>query len=389
MMVRIPRLILALSFIVGISPAAGAAGKLLESPLASGGCGPVWDHVVSPNVPGDSNHLSGVEAVSASDVWAVGAHNAFLGAPVLTLTERWDGSIWSIVDSPNSGDSSTLADVSAFSANDVWAVGNSTNSDGTTSALSLRWDGTAWHIVPAASPGERNYLWAIDTLPPTLAWAVGKAVPEGAFDKTLIERWNGTEWKAVPSPSPGLEINELHSVEALSRRRAWAVGHSDAPGPLVMLWNGRRWSLVSTPGVDQGAVLNDISAVGPTDIWAVGTDSTGETFTMHWDGAAWSEIPSPSPVSDFSTLTSVAPVSAMDVWAVGYFTRPDGGTQTWIQHWDGSVWTEAASPNPGNYANELWGADGLTGGEAWAIGYFRDIETSDLSTLTTRYCPAT
>ena len=48
--------------------------------------------VTSPNVGTDINLLLGVTAVSANDVWAVGAYS-----PDQTLIERWNGTEWTVV----------------------------------------------------------------------------------------------------------------------------------------------------------------------------------------------------------------------------------------------------------------------------------------------------
>src|SRR5436190_16088532 len=71
--------------------------------------------------------LSGIAAVSPTDVWAVGEQRAADGAD-RTLTEHWNGSYWQIVPSPNVGPKSNwLRDVIAISATDVWAVGTHDN----------------------------------------------------------------------------------------------------------------------------------------------------------------------------------------------------------------------------------------------------------------------
>jgi hypothetical protein len=58
--------------------------------------------------------------IAANDVWDVG------GSDGETLVEHWDGSIWSVVPSPNVGTGgNSLSGVAVVGANDVWTVGNS------------------------------------------------------------------------------------------------------------------------------------------------------------------------------------------------------------------------------------------------------------------------
>src|SRR5207244_2669724 len=96
--------------------------------------------------------LQGVAALSASNIWAVGAYfNAGLSQ---TLIEHWDGATWSIVPSPNQGTTydNYLYGVAALSANDVWAVGNYRNTPGYyLYTLTKHWDGATWSIVPSPS----------------------------------------------------------------------------------------------------------------------------------------------------------------------------------------------------------------------------------------------
>ena len=49
--------------------------------------------------------------------------------------------------------------------------------------------------------------------------------------------------------------------------------------------------------------LNGVTALSPTDAWAVGDYcvhsgcSFRDTLTLHWDGTAWSQVASPTPSS--------------------------------------------------------------------------------------------
>jgi len=82
--------------------------------------------VSSPNPGSLSNSLNAVAAISANDVWAVGDSSSFTDAQ--TLIEHWNGSSWSVVSSPISH-ISTLLSATPISTNNVWAVGYYTSSD--------------------------------------------------------------------------------------------------------------------------------------------------------------------------------------------------------------------------------------------------------------------
>ena len=66
----------------------------------------------------------------------------------------------------------------------------------------------------------------------------------------------GGSWKIVPSPdaAPEASGNTLLSTVALSPTDAWAVGARPnptqyIPAPLVVHWNGTKWSIARTPPI--------------------------------------------------------------------------------------------------------------------------------------------
>ena len=66
-----------------------------------------------------------------------------------SLAMHWKGSRWSVVSSPSPDKSSNdLFSVTARSANDVWAVGNTSNNN-----LIEHWDGSRWSVVQDAGQG--------------------------------------------------------------------------------------------------------------------------------------------------------------------------------------------------------------------------------------------
>jgi hypothetical protein len=87
--------------------------------------------VSSPNpnpVPTKDTALYGIAAISANDIWAVGAGNYSTTSGTATLIEHWDGTSWTIVSSPNPGTAANaLAAVTALSDGTVVAVGTQTN----------------------------------------------------------------------------------------------------------------------------------------------------------------------------------------------------------------------------------------------------------------------
>src|SRR5216683_7731075 len=108
-----------------------AAVELVALPAAMALAVGAWTVVPSPNPSGGGqNVLNAVAGVSPSDAWAVGQ------GQFLSLTEHWDGSVWSIVPSPNLPTMTSLKGVTAITRDDVWAVG-----DNGGEGITMHWNG--------------------------------------------------------------------------------------------------------------------------------------------------------------------------------------------------------------------------------------------------------
>src|SRR5258708_26893228 len=62
---------------------------------------------------------------------------------------------------------------------------------------------------------------------------------------------------------------------------------------------------------------------------------------------SWTGVQPPNPSLSVNSLSSVAVLSSCNAWAVGAYSNGTAG-QTLIEHWNGSSWTQVASPNPGS-----------------------------------------
>ena len=82
-----------------------------------------WPECEDGDILWNGNSLNSVSAVSANDVWAVGSECYSAN----TIVEHWNGSSWSLVASPRQPDGfesmAALYGVEAISASNVWAVG--------------------------------------------------------------------------------------------------------------------------------------------------------------------------------------------------------------------------------------------------------------------------
>jgi hypothetical protein len=217
------------------------------------------------------------------------------------LIERWDGSSWTVVSSPNVAKSNDnlLVSTTCTSATNCWAVGYY-NSGGPTKTLIERWNGTAWAIVssPNATALDYNILGSVACVSSSDCYTVGyylKASPEA--EQTLIEHWNGSAWSIVTSANTtAIEDNELAAVSCTSSADCWAIGAfagTTRASALIEHWNGSAWAVFPAPTTnhpyDNHRVFK-LSCISTSDCWAVGTDDS-QTVTEHWDGSTWSICP--------------------------------------------------------------------------------------------------
>jgi hypothetical protein len=368
-----------------------------------------WNTVSSPNISPNSNYLRAVSVAGPNDVWAVGYASGGTG-PAQSIIMHWQGQNWKTIAHPSAGTSSNwLYGVHAVAPNDVWAVGAFRNSaqPAYDETLILHWNGTDWSIVPSPNPGTwNNELYAVSAAGPNEVWAVGEYDPSPSADdntKTLTMRWNGTAWATVASPNGNeASYNSLRGVKAIvvDAENVWAVGYygvTDGSQTLTLHWNGGAWSIVSSAnGPGRFNQLLSVDATNPNDIWAVGYNNPDpggagnyiHTLVTHWDGTSWSQVASPNPVTGASNyFDGVTAISANDAWAVGYHCTAATGpcnARTFTAHWDGSQWTEVASPNNDATFHQLHGVDASSTNDVWAVGYY-GTASPGYQTLTQRY----
>jgi hypothetical protein len=315
---------------------------------------PGW-RIVCPLPRGTA--VTGIDAVSASDAWAIGSPQA---TPAM-LVWHWNGTRWLPVPAPDpvppgpavpGGLSRCSAGALAVSPGGmVWVFGARGDLMDPAGCI-LHWNGNDWVTEPgwaegvaAVAPGPRD-LWVF-------AGDFPQAGPLNAA------HFDGTAWSSVKLPvDPGTD-----SVSALSPRDIWLEGSVSSPGtaprPVVMHWNGRAWSAVPPPAVrlpqgDTSIFLDAVTAVAPDSVWVAGvaTDDAGQSdaiVLLHWDGAGWQQVTSPRgliPATFDGSLNlggglNTAPDGSGGLWLT--MTPAAGGT-TMVVHYTAGRWHRVAAP---------------------------------------------
>jgi hypothetical protein len=337
-------------------PAAGATAA-----TATAACS-AWNGA-QPVQPARFSPLYGIAAVSPCDVWAVGTQASNLDATTsLPLIEHWTGSSWSTVQTTTNPE--FLEAVSAVSAGDIWASGDTPNG-----ALILHYDGTSWTQQPTPHDGDGSDLPAVDGRTASDAWAGGHNRPDNS-DHALMMHWDGTNWtpSSLPAAVTG-DNTDILGVSADSATDAWAVAEVNRTSVLLH-WNGSQWTTSTVPGIWS------VTALSPTSAWGVGYTLVGnhfQTLTEHWDGSSWRVLSSPSPggTGQDNVLTDVTATSGSDVWAVGrYGGDDDQPLVPFAMHWNGGSWAAVSLPVSGVQATDTnpLSVSAAAPGQAWVSG---------------------
>jgi len=289
-----------------------------------------WTQTPVPDSGPNFNTLFGV-AATPGRAWAVGV-TLDRSYHSRSLIEAWDGSAWHIAAAPRlNTQRDILYAADAVSASDVWAVGHQQSWDGTFGTLVEHWDGTGWSVVPSPDPGSSgNHLYGVAAAGPDDIWAVGQRDDSGS-DAPLAEHWNGHAWTVVDVPSAGLTSGLLQGV-AVHGGQVWAVGQSDdathQARPLVEHLTGGVWSAEQPAGLGSG--FTNVTGVAYSDgtVWAVGSyldQASGNQLALiaRNSGNGWHQVNAPNPGNGDRVLGGVS-AAGDTVWAVGAFDTDAG-----------------------------------------------------------------
>ncbi len=281
--------------------------------------GSSWKITTIPN-PIDAP-LFGVSCPSTTSCFVVGNNL------ISSLMDHWNGKSWSVmtIADPAGSVETALTAVSCRSTTSCFAVGYYATSDGDENTLAERWNGSTWSVMATPNPPGSilPVLYGVSCPSTTSCFAVGDY--DTAFfaaSPTLVEHWNGSRWKIMTSPNPPGDSANLVGVSCPSTTSCFAVGYATFGtfGGLVERWNGSSWKITSIPSLFTNAALYGVSCPSSTSCFAVGDTDSGPSLVEHWNGSSWSPMASPNPTG--STLTvpeGVSCPSTTSCFAVGFY----------------------------------------------------------------------
>jgi hypothetical protein len=359
-----------------VSATALLAGVVAGLAPAAPAFAATWSVVNTPNDSAGDNLLIGADALSTTDVWAVGRADYAEAPTRRPIVARWNGAGWALAPTAKFG--GQLSGVDGSKTTDVWAVGarDVDLGGGTTTSgpLAQHWNGTAWSIVPSPTPAGATtaHLTGVKSFGSS-AWAVGQysTVDLGVLrTRTLVQRWNGSGWSIVPSPDPDPNQNLLTDVDGTSDTDVWAIGNRGDDGNgstlagLVVHWDGAAWKHVDVPGSASDAQfstprLQDVVALAKDDVWIVGSAFHRGLFrtvpySLHFDGRTWQRAFLTTATDTGVGFNGVAALSTDRVYAVGEVTA----------RWNGTAWVQEARV-PG----QLSDATAAGPSTVWGVGF--------------------
>lgn len=348
-----------------------------------------WIAETLPQPPnsGHGHSGNGVSCLAPDDCIAVGSNWSLDLHARATLAERWHGSEWSPMDTPNPPGLqegwehdryAVLSDVRCTSASNCLAIGHYKSSDEVVRPLAEHWDGSKWTIIEAPAFPAGASLAQLTNLSCTSAsacTAVGYYVDASEAVQALIERWDGSGWTIQPASSPaGASATSLEGVSCSSINQCVAVGEfTNSTGvdkTLAEHWDGSKWSIEETddpPGELAITRFDDVSCPAADICMAVGVHvvrSSGVTrrpLAQRWDGSEWSRKATPEPPSSdgagFASVSCPSPNSCTAVGSTNVIEGTDSSPEAFGERWNGASWSileMVGLPDPAGWWHERW-----------------------------------
>jgi hypothetical protein len=258
----------------------GKAGR----PVAVNWNGTSWQR--SPLPSGLTSWVVAASAVSPTDIWAV----TRFGGDIL----HWNGTQWSVakhIPDPNGvGGPGAMSGITALSGSDVWAFGASTGEDPGLS--SWHFDGTSWTKLTTSGDGGFNVTGS--AVSATDIWAIADT---DMAPKVVLTQYNGTSWQTVSAaPLAGLNFS---GIVAQPGDDVWLSAWNNSGTPYLLHLSGGQWTQLSSPWPGISFGTDAIAPDGQGGVWVPGygaatSGGSAHAWILHMSaGGHWSRVAFP------------------------------------------------------------------------------------------------
>lgn len=316
-----------------------------------------WTQVQSPNNGNNKNFLRQINGSSSDNIWAVG-HYQDDNNKYMNLILHWNGDQWQLDNAPNQSTSwNDLFSVATLDNGQAWAVGVYNPLGGASQNEILHFNGSSWSIAESPFIQGGSSLHGILGFDPENIWSVGLRQNPGPIGPILAYclQYDGSDWNEVPVPPVGTRQNCFYDIDGNSPDNMWAVGYwGNSLGDfnhLVMHYDGSGWQHIPTPGDLGIGSLDDVAFIDDNNVWASGNLLTGGGVIIHWNGSEWTSYEGVGYYSDLAVL------AGNDIWALGSV----------ISHWDGNSWSIVDELS--EYSNASLASSYVSNNAIWAAGW--------------------
>lgn len=184
---------------------------------------------------------------------------------------------------------------------------------------------------------------------PTTAFCISIGYYAGPDQAThpLIERWNGKSWSIASSPLPAAaDAPGLDFVACATPTACRAIGSNVGAGggTFAEQWNGRQWRLQGFPSRRFDEVRG-LSCGAPKSCTAIGINGDAQEVNWRLTGAGWKR--SMPPNLKHTMLGAISCPTARSCFAAGKRSViPERAGTAQIEHWDGTKWTAIPAKLP-------------------------------------------
>jgi hypothetical protein len=330
-------------YAVGISQIAGADSFPV---LIVRGHPGSWS-AVSSSAPSQAT-LSAVAAASSHSIWTVGSYESSNVRMPLIMHSSGHGFSPQAAPRIRLG---ALEAVDAAAPDDAWAVGDRQHSGSSAiDPIALRWRGSAWKQVALNLPTQIQRIDDVTVTGPRNAWAVGTWYHDSSpKPHAALLHWNGRHWATAKAPH-GARLARL-DIDAASKHNAIATGfyyRQGQPTRFFIHWDGHRWSTQHPKKV--GHLDGSAVDLAGTTGWAVGGSFNlgfgvpRQPLIVGWNGHRWTRVPAPRH-GKYGSLVAVAVGTARRAAAVGAYDDGDPtNSHAMAFTYDGSAWSEDSVP---------------------------------------------
>jgi hypothetical protein len=265
--------------------------------------------------------------------------------------------------------------VACVSDDDCTAVGQAFAQAGNPGELAERvpliahWNGAewSWESLPLPVEVKQVEIERVACIPGGgECIAVGDAESAAEEWSVFSARRTAGGWAMLGTPKPtGATASDLRGVSCVSASFCLATGwfdNAEGPHSLSMVYSNGSWQWPWEGSTSAWNAFQGVSCTSST--FCVVGGSTPE----RWNGSAWSAMPTPTP-SDVNggELFDVSCVSEDRCTAVGSAQDTTEGIQiAFVEDWNGTSWSEQASPRP--QASVLEGVSCSAGEGCTAVG---------------------